>query len=74
MPNLYRARSGGGRNIQKEGPTHFLSPPRACDLSLSLSLSLPHTLLHSLPFNLWVGMPSRFEDGFSCYLLNKIEL
>ena len=26
----------------------------------------------SLPF--WVSMPSCLEDGFSCYLLNKIEL
>ena len=37
------------------------------------SLSLPHTgaLFSS---RLWIDMPSRLEDGFSCYLLNKIEL
>ena len=24
--------------------------------------------------HLWINMPSHFEDGFSCYYLNKIEL
>ena len=54
-----------------------LSLPHVCALFLFLSPSLsPNTgtVLHSLLFHLWVGMPSRFEDGFSCYLLNKIEL
>ena len=53
---------------------------KAFSLSLSLSLSLPPCLYpvlwHAPPLSsrLWVGMPSHFEDGFSCYLLNKIEL
>ena len=42
-----------------------------CELFLSLSLSLSSTLF---PSSLSVGMPSCFEDGFSCYLLSKIEL
>ena len=45
----------------------FLSP----SLTLSPSPMQSSTLFSS---SLWVGMPSCFEDGFSCYLLNKIEL
>ena len=39
----------------------------------SPSLSLPRAgaLFSSC---LWIDMPSNLEDGFSCYLLNKIEL
>ena len=40
-------------------------------------LSLSHVLARALTLffsHLWVGMPSRLEDGFSCYFLNKIEL
>ena len=51
--------------------------PRECVLSLSLSLSLSLAGWPAPPLSsscLWVGMPSRFEDGFSCYLLNKVEL
>ena len=45
-------------------------------LSFSLSLPLSPLLWHAPPLSshLWVGMPSHFEDGFSCYLLNKMEL
>ena len=49
-----------------------LSLLHACTLSLSLPPPRASPL-SSLP-SLWVGMPSHFEDGFSCYLLNKIEL
>ena len=57
--------------------TFSLSTPRACALSLSLPLSLFRMLASSstlLSSHLWAGMPSHFEDGFSCYFLNKIEL
>ena len=43
-------------------------------LSVSLSPSLPRTLLRSSTLFsscLRVGMPSHFKDGFSCYLLKK---
>ena len=53
-----------------------LPPPlRSCERALFLSLCCMQarsSTLFSSP--LWVGMPSCFEDGFSCYLLNKIEL
>ena len=53
--------------------THSLSRVRA--LFLSLSPHRPHlSRAPPLSSSLWVGMPSRFEDGFSCYLLNKMEL
>ena len=39
----------------------------------ALSLSPPRAgALFSLRF--WIDVPSCLEDGFSCYLLNKIEL
>ena len=44
-------------------------------LLFSLCLSPSPTHSSSLfPSNLWVGITSHFEDGFSCYLLNKIVL
>ena len=48
----------------------------ALSLPLSLTLTLPAPVHSSTLFSssLWVGMPSHSEDGFSCYLLNKIEL
>ena len=52
----------------------FLSLSLSPSLSLSLSFSLPTLRTPLLSSSLWVGMPSRFEDGFSCYLLNKTEL
>ena len=74
-PNLHRAGPGGRKHIKGGAKCSLaLSLPRVYPLSLSLSLSLfppnPHPahagpLLHSLLF---------FEDGFSYYLLNKIEL
>jgi len=58
---------------QVEEKTYKRRSQSAFSRTLSLSLSLPvHYTLFSL--SLWVGMPSHFEDGFSCYLLNKIEL
>ena len=72
-PNLHRAGPGGRKHIEG-GAKHLLtfSLPHAFALSLSLSLPMPPllprvcagVLLHSLLF---------FQDGFSCYLLNKIE-
>ena len=56
-----------------------LSPPLSPSLPLSLplfflSLSLPLPRAGALFSScLWVNMPSRLEDGFSCYYLNKIE-
>ena len=38
----------------------------------SHSVSPPHTGV--LFLRLWVDMPSRLKDVFSCYFLNKIEL
>ena len=57
-PNLHRAGPGGRKHI-KGGAT--------CSLVLSAPHPTPRngTLLHSLLF---------FENGFSCYLLNKIDL
>ena len=55
----------------------LLSHVRVLSLSLSLPLSPPASPTRSstlFPSRLWVGMPSHFEDGFSCYLLIKIEL
>ena len=74
-PNLHRAGPGGGKRRIKGGAkelSHSLSLPRVYALSLFLP-PLRASPLSSLP-SLWVGMPSHFEDGFSCYLLNKIEL
>ena len=53
---------GGGEDILKRG---------AKELGVSLSLQSTGALFFS---GLWIGMPSRLEDGFSCYFLNKIEL
>ena len=50
---------------------HIQRGAKGLSLSLSRALARSSTLFSS---HLWVGMPSRFEDGFSCYLLNKIEL
>ena len=54
----YKKRSQGALSLPPPTP-----PPRA--------LAHSSTLLSS---HLWAGMPSHFEDGFSCYFLNKIEL
>ena len=50
--------------------SHGLSLPRARALSLSLSLSLTHSI--SLPTHSSTLFSSSL--GFSCYLLNKMEL
>ena len=61
-PNLHR--TGPGRD------KHIKRGPKARSLCLCLCLSPPHTgaLFSSC---LWINVPSCFEDGFSCYLLNK---
>ena len=58
-PNLHKTSPGTEKQIKEE--------PKPS------SLSLPHdgALFSS---RLWVDVPSRLEDGFSCYDLNKIEL
>ena len=63
QPNLHRAGPGGGKNIKRGAKGLSLSVPRVLSCSSTL-----------FSLHLWVGMPSRFEDGFFCYLLNKIEL
>ena len=69
--------------VQVEEKTYKRRSQSAFSLSFSLvcvrsfSLSPSPSPTHSSTLfssSLWVGMPSRFEDGFSCYLLNKIEL
>ena len=60
----------GWPNIHRTGPGREKQVKRGAK---ALSLFLPRTgALFSL--RLWVDMPSRLEDGFSCYYLNKIEL
>ena len=44
------------------------SPTCMCSFSLSPSPTHSSTLF---PSSLWVGMPSHFKDGISCYLLIK---
>ena len=56
-------RPKGGKNTRKDEPKRSPSPLGAMVRSSTLFSS-----------RLWVGRPSRFEDGFSCYLLTKIEL
>ena len=56
---IYIGQAQGVINIQIEEPEPALSLPRAGALCFSC---------------LWIDVPSRLEDGFSCYLLNKIEL
>ena len=57
---IYIRQAQGQRNIKKEEPKPS-------------SLSLLHDgVLFSL--HLWINVPSRLKDGFSCYYLNKIEL
>ena len=60
-PNLHRTGPGRDKHIKRgaKAPSLSLSPPRVGAL---FSLCL------------WIDVPSRLEDGFSCYLLNKIEL
>ena len=60
-PNLHRAGPEGRKNIKRG----------AKGLSLSVSLLCTGALFSSC---LWIDMPSSLKDGFSCYLLNKIEL
>ena len=59
-PNLHRTGPGREKHIKRGAKALF-------------SLFLPHPGVLSSS-RLRVDMPSRLEDGFSCYLLNKIEL
>ena len=56
--------------------SHGLSLLHACALSLALSLSLFLSLSHSLSLPLPMHSSTLFSSslGFSCYLLNKMEL
>ena len=58
-PNLHRTGPGREKHIKRGAKAS----------SLSLSRMLGRSSLH-----VWIDVPSCLEDGFSCYLLNKIEL
>ena len=58
-------------NLHRAGPRGRKKHIKRRAKGLSLSLPLAGALVSS---RLWVDMPSRLEDGFSCYYLNKIEL
>ena len=60
-PNLHRTGPGRDKHIKRD--------TKASALSLSPPCS---GVLFSL--YLWIDVPSCLEDGFSCYLLNKIQL
>ena len=60
-PNLHGAGPGGRKKHIKRG-------------AKGLSLFLPHAAGALFSSRLWIYVPSRLEDGFSCFLLNKIEL
>ena len=62
----------GWTSLHRTGPGRDKHINRGAKAS-SLSLSPLHAgaLFSSC---LWIYVPSRPEDGFSCYLLNKIEL
>ena len=66
-PNLHRTGSGRDKHIKRGAKASSLSP----SLSLSLSLLCAGALFSSC---LWIDVSSWLEDGFSCYILNKIEL
>ena len=55
---IYTGQAQGEKTIKKRSQSS-LSLPRAGGL---------------FSWRLWIDVPSRLEDGFSCYLLNKIEL
>ena len=64
---------GEKKHIKRAAEGFSLSPTRGC----SLSLHPPPTPLDDgvlFSSRLWIDVPSHLEDGFSCYLLNKIEL
>ena len=64
----------GWPNLHRTGPGRDKHINRGAKAS-SLSLSLPPACWGPLLFScLWIDVPSHLEDGFSCYLLNKIEL
>ena len=70
---VYMGQAQRQKNIKRRAKASSISFSLSLFLSLSLSLSLPRTgaLFSS---RLWVNMPSRLEDGFSCSYLNKIDL
>ena len=57
---IYIGQAQGEKNISKEEPKPS-----------SLSLQRDGAIFSS---RLWIALPSRLKDGFSCYYLNKIEL
>ena len=57
-PSLHRPRPGGDEHTKRGAKA---SSPRARAGALFSS-------------HLWIAVPSCLKDGFSCYLLNKIEL
>ena len=62
----------GWPNLHRTGPGRDKHINRGAKAS-SLSLSPLHAgALFS--WRLWINVPSHLKDGFSCYLLNKIEL
>ena len=58
-PSLHRTGPGRDKHINRGAKASSLFLLRAGALFSSC---------------LWIDVPSRLEDGFSCYLLNKIEL
>ena len=62
----------GCPSLHRTGPGRDKHINRGAKAS-SLALSLLHA---GADFSscLWIDVPSRLKDGFSCYLLNKIEL
>ena len=58
-PNLHRTGPGREKHIKRGAKASAHSLPHAQELFSS---------------RLWIDLPSHLKDGFSCYLLNKIEL
>ena len=61
----------GWPNLHNTGPGTENHIKRGAKALLSLSLPRDEALFS---LRLWIDVPSRLEDGFSCYDLNKIEL
>ena len=61
----------GRPNLHRTGPGAEKQIKRGAEALFFLSLRRYGALFYT---RLWIDLPSRFEDGFSCYYLNKIEL
>ena len=61
----------GQPNLHRTGPGTEKHTKRGAKALFSLSFLHDGALFSS---HLWIDVPSRLEDGFSCYYLNKIEL